>query len=287
MSNVILPRQERTEPSGHRPCRHGVKSSLRREPDAPGELLRAIFGNVTGPRRRHCHLGEFYLSIVPVCRRPFGTQSTAYAGAHSPKTTLKSVILGPRDNAAVTQQKTLKMLTRSRRHLPDDAAQPDQIAHGFMIGVRHPDRRQLSGPMKTGEHGRVTTICLHPIARLRGDQRRRHHVAPMAEACELAINAIAARSGLITKRQRLAGTPKTAAELAGATRFIGNLAKVFHRSRAPALRHRDRDPFFVNIQANKSGSMGARLLCVRLCAGYPAQPSYRHRMTGHPQAQQS
>ena len=30
-SNVILPQQERTEPSGHRPCRHGVKSSLRRE----------------------------------------------------------------------------------------------------------------------------------------------------------------------------------------------------------------------------------------------------------------
>jgi hypothetical protein len=32
--------------------------------------------------------------------------------------------------AAVTQQKTLKMLTRSRRDLQDDAAQPDQVAHG-------------------------------------------------------------------------------------------------------------------------------------------------------------
>src|ERR1035437_2235902 len=49
-SNVILPQQERTEPSGHRPCRHGVKSSPRREPDVPGDLLRAIFGNVTEPR---------------------------------------------------------------------------------------------------------------------------------------------------------------------------------------------------------------------------------------------
>ncbi len=52
MSNVILPQQERTEPSRHRPCRHGVKSSLRREPDVPGDLLRAIFGNVTKPFRR-------------------------------------------------------------------------------------------------------------------------------------------------------------------------------------------------------------------------------------------
>src|SRR5208283_1601211 len=48
-SNVILPQEERTEPSGHRPCRHGVKSSLRREPDVPEDLLRAIFGNVTEP----------------------------------------------------------------------------------------------------------------------------------------------------------------------------------------------------------------------------------------------
>src|SRR5208337_1191354 len=48
-SSAISPQQERTEPSGHRPCRHGVKSSLRREPDVPGDLLRAIFGNVTKP----------------------------------------------------------------------------------------------------------------------------------------------------------------------------------------------------------------------------------------------
>ena len=48
-SSAISPQQERTEPSGHRPCRHSVKSSLRREPDVPGDLLRAIFGNVTKP----------------------------------------------------------------------------------------------------------------------------------------------------------------------------------------------------------------------------------------------
>src|ERR1700730_4853778 len=47
--SAISSQQERTEPSGHRPCRHGTKSSLRREPDAPGDLLRAIFGNVTKP----------------------------------------------------------------------------------------------------------------------------------------------------------------------------------------------------------------------------------------------
>jgi len=93
----------------------------------------------------------------------------------------------------------LEDVERARRDLPDDAAQPDQVAHGFMISVRHPDRRQFSGPMKTGEHGRVTPICLHPIARLRRDQRRRHHVAPVTKACELTMNAIATGSGLITR----------------------------------------------------------------------------------------
>jgi transposase-like protein len=48
-ASAISPQQERTEPSGNRPCRHGVKSSLRREPDVPGDLLRTIFGNVTKP----------------------------------------------------------------------------------------------------------------------------------------------------------------------------------------------------------------------------------------------
>src|SRR5450631_1950588 len=51
-SSAISPQQERTKPSGHRPCRRGVKSSLRREPDEPGDLLRARFGNVTVPSRR-------------------------------------------------------------------------------------------------------------------------------------------------------------------------------------------------------------------------------------------
>src|SRR5271157_2932452 len=51
-SSAISPQQERTEPSGHRPCRHGVKSSLLREPDVPGDLLRAIFCNLTPPTRQ-------------------------------------------------------------------------------------------------------------------------------------------------------------------------------------------------------------------------------------------
>ncbi|PBB52153.1 hypothetical protein CK223_31175 [Mesorhizobium loti] len=111
----------------------------------------------------------------------------------------------------VTQQKSLKMLTRSRHHLAHDAAQPDQDAHGFVIRIGRPDEGQLSGPIEADEHGGVATVCLHPIARLPRNQRWRRHVAPMAQAGELAIDAITARAGLIAKRQRLAGTLQTIA----------------------------------------------------------------------------
>src|ERR1019366_266502 len=70
-SSAILPQQKRTEPSWHRPCRRGVKSSLRREPDVPGDLLRALFGNVTEPSERlrcnSCNL-DCSRDICPPCQ---------------------------------------------------------------------------------------------------------------------------------------------------------------------------------------------------------------------------
>jgi hypothetical protein len=163
------------------------------------------------------------------------------------------------------------MLTRACHDLSDDATQPDQIAHGFVLGVGHPDGRQLAGSVKTRKHGGVAAIRLHPIAGLDRNQRRRHDIAAMAVADELTINAIAARSGLVAKCQRLARTPEAVAQLTDRNGIVGNLTEVFYRARASALRHRDRDPLFVNVQTNKSGMFHqARLLCMRLCAGQPA-----------------
>ena len=63
-SSVISPQQERTEPLGHRPCKRGGKSSLRREPDLPADPSRLLFGNVTEPNGM---LTEFQMRCdVPV-----------------------------------------------------------------------------------------------------------------------------------------------------------------------------------------------------------------------------
>ncbi|TIW20085.1 MAG: hypothetical protein E5V65_09060 [Mesorhizobium sp.] len=68
----------------------------------------------------------------------------------------------------MTQKKSLKMLARSRHHLSHYAALSDQVAHGFMIGVGHPDGGQLSGPMKAGKHGGVATFVLTRSPDFRG-----------------------------------------------------------------------------------------------------------------------
>src|SRR5580692_11137600 len=69
-SNAISPPQKRTEPSGPRRCRRGATSSLRREPDMPADLLRALFGNVTVPER-----GIEVQNIVQSTRKTFGVPS--------------------------------------------------------------------------------------------------------------------------------------------------------------------------------------------------------------------
>ncbi|BCH19800.1 hypothetical protein MesoLjLa_66510 (plasmid) [Mesorhizobium sp. L-2-11] len=99
-----------------------------------------------------------------------------------------------------------------------------------MIGVGHPNGGQLTGSIEAGEHGGIAAVRLQPIAGLPRNQRRRHHVAPMAKPRELAMNAIAARASLIAKRQWLAGPPETIAQLADGSSVIGNLAEIFHRA---------------------------------------------------------
>jgi hypothetical protein len=122
-----------------------------------------------------------------------------------------------------------------------------------VIGVRHPDRRQLSGTMKAGQQGGVTAVCLDPIARLHRNERWRNHLTAMTQARELAMNAVTARSRLVAKRQQLALTSEPFAQLPDRTRVVVDLAEVFDGARPPALGNGDRDPFLVNIQANKSG----------------------------------
>ena len=101
-SSAISPQQERTEPSGHRPCRHGVKSSLRREPDVPGDLLRAIFGNVTKPSKALTRTGKDDLVVRPAKAGMFSKSQTCRGKNQEPRS-LDSRVAGNQDPEAYRQ----------------------------------------------------------------------------------------------------------------------------------------------------------------------------------------
>src|ERR1700688_4484808 len=169
-------------------------------------------------------------------------------------------------------------MTKQKKPEDADARESRFVARGCAAG---PDRAWLRDQRRAPR--RLSTLrpdldapawwrddLSSPDRQTSSESATRHHIAAMAQPSELAMNAIAARSGLTTKRQRSAGTTKTLAQLPDRTRIIGNLSQIFQRPGAAALSHCDRDPFFVNIQANKSSMFHeARFLCMRLCAGHP------------------
>ena len=84
------------------------------------------------------------------------------------------------------------LLDASRR------ATAHEIAHGFVTGVGNPDRRQFSGTVKFGEHEGVAPIGFDPVTRAAWDARRSDDDAHVPGVDDLAIEAIAARPGLVT-----------------------------------------------------------------------------------------
>jgi hypothetical protein len=144
--------------------------------------------------------------------------------------------------AAVTEEEPLQMLAGSCQHLPGNAAQLNQIAHRLMISVRHPHGCQLPGPEKAAQHRRVTPVRLHPLARLARDQRWCHHITAMTQACQLTLNAIAARTRFIAKCQLLSPSAQTIAKLPNCGCFIVYFAKIFQATRPTAFRNSNRNP---------------------------------------------
>ena len=105
------------------------------------------------------------------------------------------------EDPAMAQQKRLQMLALRAQVLHRRLARPHQLAHGLMARIRHPDGGQLAGPVQPGQGQGIAPVGLDPLARALGDQRRRDHRAVMAESGDLALQAIAGRTGLVAEQQ--------------------------------------------------------------------------------------
>jgi hypothetical protein len=103
--------------------------------------------------------------------------------------------------AIVAQQEALQMLACLGQDPARRRPCSNQVTHGFMGGVGHPDRCQLAGTVKLGQHHRVAPIGLHPVARLDWDQRRSHHNALMPTAGQRPVQPITTRAAFVAKAQ--------------------------------------------------------------------------------------
>ena len=72
--------------------------------------------------------------------------------------------------------------------------------------IRNPHSGQFTGAMQLGEVDRIPSVGLDPISRLAWDQRRSHDDATMPSQGQLALNPIAAGSGLIAEPKRVPDT---------------------------------------------------------------------------------
>jgi hypothetical protein len=95
----------------------------------------------------------------------------------------------------------------------------------------------------------ITPIRLHPIAGLHWHQAWRYHVALNAQLCQLPVDDIPGRSGLITGPQLLYRA-KLLDQLAYRFQAVRNRSQASHLT--IRLRNRDGDRLGMDIQTQKS-----------------------------------
>jgi hypothetical protein len=95
-------------------------------------------------------------------------------------------------------QSKLRVFERQTRGV----TRPTEVPDGFILDRRHVDACEIAGPKQSCEFDRITSVCLHLVAGLLRDQRWRDHVTGESLVRQVAMERIAARSGLVGKDQR-------------------------------------------------------------------------------------
>src|SRR4051812_43740481 len=111
-----------------------------------------------------------------------------------------------------------------------------EIAYRFVGLIRNPDRGQLSRPMQGGKLGRITPVGLDPIARLARDQRRGDHLAVVAKAVELSLDAVTAWTSLIAEPELTVSARQLRRQRLHRGRRVGDLTIHAHLTPQPRLR---------------------------------------------------
>lgn len=100
----------------------------------------------------------------------------------------------------------------------------NQVAHGLMSGVGHPNVRQFASPKKTGKHHRVTRIVLLAIARTNGSMAGSNNPTVETQIRKLAIYAVPAWASLVHKFHPIMATRQLPSQFGNRVRFVGDNA---------------------------------------------------------------
>ena len=151
---------------------------------------------------------------------------------------------------AMAQEKGGELLTGLTQTADRRKTCAHEIADCLMTRIRNPDRGQLTRPMQLGEIDRVPPVGLDPISRLARDQRRSNDDALVPGEGQLALNPIAARSGLIAEPKHAPGTRQLRRQSLQSRRRVGDLAILAHLSSLARLGQRHGDRVLVNVKAD-------------------------------------
>jgi hypothetical protein len=152
--------------------------------------------------------------------------------------------------ASLAQEKSGKLLARPAQAMYGVEPCPRQIAHRLVPSIRNPHRRQLACPVQSGQAGSIPSVGLDPVAGSPGDQRGGNHDALMSGCRYLALDAVTAWPCLIAKPQAHAIAAKLAQQTIQRRPSVGDPAVLPDLAAQTARRHRDNDPFLVNIKPN-------------------------------------
>jgi hypothetical protein len=141
--------------------------------------------------------------------------------------------------------------------------------------VRNPNFGEFAGAMQPRQRHGIAPVRFDPVSRFDRDQRRRHHHAGVPKPSQESMQAVAARSRFVAESQLTPSSLKSLDHFAQDIGTIGENAQLADLTRPTPVNRRNGNRCLVHIQPDVGDRIHlARLPCMRLCAGSPAQSSF-------------
>ena len=171
---------------------------------------------------------------------------------------------------AVPEEKAQQLLTGSSTSRHRRRPRPHQVAERLVTGIRHPNRRELAGPVQGRQHDRVAPVRLDPLTGFARDPRRRDHDAFLATSAQVPVYPIAAGSGLVAEPQPGPSRSKPGPQPIQGRLVVRHLADEPHLTLAPLLSDRHRDRRLMHVKSDEADMIRH---------GPPPVPEALHRTT--------